>query len=767
MNLPPLPPQYMAYRLDWDVEKEKWQKVPCDVTGRNADPTNPANFRPADEVLQHCTWDHTQSGRPYGLAFCLTERDNWFFVDIDDGVDDSGQWKADAAQHFEAFPGAWGEVSVSGTGLHIVGLCQPGQLTAKRNKFYGNKREFYVKDRFIAFGPGGWQRIGGVDQDYDHTATLTNWVPDRPPEEVWDGTVDERYTGPADDGALIDLMLKSMPSAASAFGQKVTIQQLWEGKEEVLCRFFPDVSGRPGKMDRSSADLALMNRLAFWTGKDRARMERLFRLSGLMRDKFDKRADYRTSTVNDAANKCEKVYDYVRPDQRPSNGSVTVGQASGRIMDLATQMEHFAGCYYIANLHKVLLPDGRRLKPEQFNVIYGGHKFVMDLEGQNTTKKAFEAFAENRGVTFPKHTGICFHPDKPFGWIDQWDNVNTYRAPRREARPGDVSPMFELMRALFPTEDDMAIFVAWCARSVQNPEKVPNWSPVLQGCEGCGKTLMANMLGWAMGEEYLHEPKAERFTEKYNGFLVGNVLAVINEVSMTERLDMLNMVKPMITERRQEIRMMAAEPFMADTYIRFLFTTNHTDAVIKTKNDRRFSVFFLRAQSADQLPQLGLTPEFFLRFIDWRDNGGHEAWTHYLMTCEVDPRFDYAGAATRAPDTSTTAAAIAESRGPVAQLLFEAVDGGLPGFKGGYVSVARLSEYLRSKGKGGVAPKTLAKIMRDCGYQSLGKCSIAIMEEGNVRPTVYVNDKSLLNTSPTDYMTAQNYSVVEAKGSWR
>ena len=35
---------------------------------------------------------------------------------------------------------------------------------------------------------------------------------------------------------------------------------------------------------QSEADLALCNHLAFWTGRDAARMDRLFRTSGLMRE---------------------------------------------------------------------------------------------------------------------------------------------------------------------------------------------------------------------------------------------------------------------------------------------------------------------------------------------------------------------------------------------------------------------------------------------------------------------------------------------------
>ena len=44
-----------------------------------------------------------------------------------------------------------------------------------------------------------------------------------------------------------------------------------------------------GHASASEADLALCNALAFWTGKDASRMDRIFRSSGLFRPKWDEK----------------------------------------------------------------------------------------------------------------------------------------------------------------------------------------------------------------------------------------------------------------------------------------------------------------------------------------------------------------------------------------------------------------------------------------------------------------------------------------------
>ena len=60
--------------------------------------------------------------------------------------------------------------------------------------------------------------------------------------------------------------------------------------------------------DHSSADLALCNMLAFWTGCNEAQMDALFRQSALYRDKWE-RSDYRQETISKAIADCAEVYD--------------------------------------------------------------------------------------------------------------------------------------------------------------------------------------------------------------------------------------------------------------------------------------------------------------------------------------------------------------------------------------------------------------------------------------------------------------------------
>ena len=295
-----LPERYINYRLQAKADSPKMDKIPCDASGKSINPHDPSQWM-THEAAQARVRDPVS-----GVGFILNG-DGWFCIDLDNCRNaTTGEYTSAAISIYQSFPGALGEVSVSGTGLHIFGRCDPSRLADRRNKWEGDK-EWYHTGRFIALSPHGLTPIGGAWIDKDWTDQLLRLVPRRGDVDgVLSTEVDPTYTGPADDDVLIAMMLQSA-STAARFGEKASMADLWNAKEAVLSRFYPAYDGGNG-FDHSSADAALMSHLAFWTGKDMARMDRLFRRSALMRDKYRDRDDYRRDTVGGAARMCKNVY---------------------------------------------------------------------------------------------------------------------------------------------------------------------------------------------------------------------------------------------------------------------------------------------------------------------------------------------------------------------------------------------------------------------------------------------------------------------------
>jgi hypothetical protein len=102
---------------------------------------------------------------------------------------------------------------------------------------------------------------------------------------------------------------------AGAAGNRRKFNRLWAG----------DTSGY---QSHSDADEALLFILAFWTNRDPETMDRLFRQSGLYRDKWE-RNDYRARSIQSACDKCTVTYRPSQSRKSPTTGHPLVGPCPG------------------------------------------------------------------------------------------------------------------------------------------------------------------------------------------------------------------------------------------------------------------------------------------------------------------------------------------------------------------------------------------------------------------------------------------------------
>ena len=244
-------------------------------------------------------------GPEYGIGFVFTGDDPFFFVDIDKCLEADGKtWSPLATELLGRFPGAAVEVSQSNAGLHIFGKGTPPAHCCK-NIVLGI--ELYTEGRFVALT--GTSAMG--DANSDHTAALVSLVDDYFPAKgdddgntpSWTIEPVAEWNGIEDDDELIKKALTS-GGASSVFGGKASFRDLWERNVEVLAAAYPDESR---EYDCSSADAALAQHLAFWTGNNCERILLLMKQSGLVRDKWE-REKYLTTTVLNAVSLQKDFY---------------------------------------------------------------------------------------------------------------------------------------------------------------------------------------------------------------------------------------------------------------------------------------------------------------------------------------------------------------------------------------------------------------------------------------------------------------------------
>ena len=728
-------------------------------------------------------------GPNYGVGFVFTDRDPFHCGDLDDCIQPDNTFTPVATEITQAFAGAYQEISASGRGLHIIGTGAVPEHSC-RNKTYGV--EFYHTGRFIAL-TGNW--IGGT-ANFDCTSILP-WFVHRyfPPgadktDEEWREEAVEEWSGPEDDTILISKAL-SAKSAAGVFGSSVTFEDLWMNNVHALAQAFP-TQNQVDPYDRSSADASLAQRLAFWTGKNHARMERLMRMSALVREKWDRHTNYMRMTVCNAVNQQTDVAKL--KGDRPPPVVTEPGQidtqhyhsepyyVSGRQVIYAQQLaEHFKGCVYVQDIHRVFTPNGSLMKPDQFKAIYGGREFAMDTDNEKTTKNAFEAFTENHVVRLPKVNSTCFRPETGSGNIIEEEGrylLNVYVPFNTPRQTGDATPFITHLRKLTRTDEDFWILLTWMACCVRYPGVKFQWSPVLiSEAEGNGKSILGDILAHAVGQRYTHKPSAEDLNNKFNGWMQNKLLIIIEEIYMQGNRQMMDILKPLQTNRFVEVQMKGADQFMIDNRANFMAFSNHLDSIPITEHSRRWAPMFCPQQTReDVLRDMG--PEYLDDLWDWmRNKNGYAIACDYLLTCEIKEEYNPATTCFQAPRTSSTREVIEISRGAVEQEIMEAVGEERPGFRGGWISSQRMYELLQNIGAARkIPPRKRRELLKTLGYDwhpglNDGRVNNVIPQEG-AKPKLFIKmdhaDRSI--SDPVHivqaYCNAQGYAELTAASTF-
>lgn len=770
--------QFILYKaVPSESRPGKTDKLPLHPkTQRVHSAHDPAIWMTAKEALD-------KQGESYGIGFVFTKDDPFWVVDIDSCLTPTG-WAPHAIQICQLLSGSAIEMSRSGKGLHVIGSGKPPQHSCKNEEL---DIEFYDHGRFIALTGLGATGDAGRDQSMVLASLVARYFPADPASAnsmghwsnawpvVLTGGPDPEWRGPADDKELIRRALRSK-SANSTFGTKVAFADLWLADEGKLAASFPDPD-RKRPWDESRADSSLAQHLAFWTGKDCERIERLMWQSKLVRDKWG-RQDYLPRTILgvvgrqiDVLQQPEEPATIPQSLQGPtevSTGSSATAITGDRTFTQDQQIELFAGCVYVTDCHRVLVPNGHLFKPDQFRVHYGGRLFYMMQGNDKFSSDPWEAFTQSQILEHPKVQSLCFRPELPFGeiiWRNGVSSVNTYVPVEVPRVSGDVALFLQHVAKLLPNAWDQMIIVSYMAACVQHKGVKFEWAPLLQGVEGNGKTLLTLCLAEAIGRRYVHWPKASKLAAQFNSWMVGKILYAVEDIYVPgDRRDVIEELKPMITGKELEIEGKGVDQVTSGICGNFMFNSNHRDAIAKTRNDRRFCVLFTAQQGAEDLIRDGMTTDYFSKLYNWlKSEDGFAKVTEFLCTFQIPAELNPATECKRAPQSSTTGEAITASQGAIEQEILEAISQGLPGFCGGWVSSMALDKHLE---KLNILRRAGSHLRRKEMLESLGYRWHPAFKDGRVnnpvipdqgKPRLYVHDSNLAKQITDSTLAAKEY----------
>jgi hypothetical protein len=206
--------------------------------------------------------------------------------------------------------------------------------------------------------------------------------------------------------------------------------------------------------------------------------------------------------------------------------------------------------------------------------------------------------------------------------------VNSWKGFNYEAIKGNVKPFITLLKNLIPDAGECSFVEKWFAKLIQEPATKYNvalvlWSPI----QGVGKNLLVETIGNLFNERHFSVVGQEVFADAFTDWQANKCLIVCDEVSSSDKRHIADRVKGWITSTKNNINCKHEPKFTQPNYIKYVFLSNHPDAVFFDNTDRRF---FAVQTSSHQLSK-----EEVKDFIKWRNDAGYSALLEYLLNLDT------------------------------------------------------------------------------------------------------------------------------------
>mgnify|MGYP002856310939 FL=1 len=282
----------------WEKQKGRETKVPYDPkTGAKARTDTPETFGTMAEAME-ALYKNRYSGIGFNITEGGSERARVGCIDHDHCVED-GVVKESVLAALDMLPDAVVEYSPSGTGLHQFFLVPDGFVFDKDVYYVNNRKggkEIYlpgVTNHFMTI-TGDIYRTGGMEVTAEQLQAFLDAYMKRKTLMKVAVSVPEGGSVLSDDDVLYKL--------SHELDKKFI--DMYEGNWEQY--------GADENWSQSDADMTVLMKLAFYCRGDMGQMDRLFRASGLMRDKWDRGlagSTYGVVSMTNAVNRCSAFYE--------------------------------------------------------------------------------------------------------------------------------------------------------------------------------------------------------------------------------------------------------------------------------------------------------------------------------------------------------------------------------------------------------------------------------------------------------------------------
>lgn len=146
--------------------------------------------------------------------------------------------------------------------------------------------------------------------------------------------------------------------------------------------------------------------------------------------------------------------------------------------------------------------------------------------------------------------------------------------------------------------------VKWLAQMFQYPA-IKTICPTLISNEGAGKGTFLRFIGNLMGQKKILETTtpSRDVWGAFNTLMASSFFVNLNEMCKKEAQDAEGQIKGLITDSNLTINKKNQDPFVIQSYHRFLITSNKSDPINTKKGDRRNLIIESSNEKADKTPE--------------------------------------------------------------------------------------------------------------------------------------------------------------------
>jgi putative DNA primase/helicase len=366
-------PQWLLWRYELTA-KGKWTKVPYQQNKRRASTTD-RNTRSSFESIKAA---YLKNGGFDGIGFVFAADSGLVGFDFDHVIGADGSINDPTIARYIKSLASYTELSPSGTGLHVLVRGKLPQGGRKRGPI-----ECYDRVRYFTISGRHWP--GSPKTINERQAEIEAFH-----SEVFGARAAE-LTAARSDARPLD----SAPDAQPAhIDDAELLERARHARNGTRFTALYDLGNWQGEgfPSQSEADLWLLARLAFWTGRDAGRMESLFRKSALMRDDKWNRASYGNPTIAAAIAGCANIYSPYECtlDVDPDTGELIAGSGSSNgIVPQAGDADHNqnpnldADARPARNISEKAPSNTNKLKTEEIaGIISENEHFAQDQGGR-------------------------------------------------------------------------------------------------------------------------------------------------------------------------------------------------------------------------------------------------------------------------------------------------------------------------------------------------------------------------------------------------